>query len=304
MITESFEKKLIRRIRALNAPLDPLPAKLAPRIERIGGLRAVLFDVYGTLLVSGAGKNPADNRAAQAAALRKALAAVGGKMCAPAAREGIRLFNAMIAREHAGLKRSGTRHPEVDIMALWKKVLAELRSRALIKLDLGEESAALVAVEYENRVNPVWPMPGAVKILAELSARGFLLGIVSNAQFYTRLTLSAFFGPEWQRWFRPELCFWSHEYGQAKPGRFLYRRAARELNKCRAARPSEVIMIGNDFAHDVRPAMDCGFRAVLFAGDRRSCRPGHTPRRAPQACLTITRWRQLLEIVGPAPQRP
>lgn len=303
MLSKSFESELIRRIRKLNAPLAPLPSKIAPRIEPIGGLKAVLFDVYGTLLVSGAGKHSGDNRASQTAALRKALAAVGGHRCAPAAREGFRLFNAMLSAGHAGLKRSGIRHPEVDILAVWQGILAELRSRALINFKATAPMAARVAVEYENRINPVWPMPGAAGILAELSARGFLLGIVSNAQFYTNLTLSALFGSRWKRWFHPELCFWSHEYGQAKPGRFLFRRAAREFKKIRAARPREVIMIGNDFENDVLPALGCGFRAVLFAGDRRSCRPGQNPRRAPKACLTITNWRQLLEIVGPEPHR-
>ena len=50
-------------------------------------------------------------------------------------------------------------------------------------------------------------MPGAAETLAALQQRGLLLGIVSNAQFYTPLMIEALLGkPPGELGFLPELC--------------------------------------------------------------------------------------------------
>jgi len=61
----------------------------------------------------------------------------------------------------------------------------------LLKPDDSTEKILRLAVEYECRVNPVWPMPAALETIETLRARGFRLGIVSNAQFYTPLIIEA-----------------------------------------------------------------------------------------------------------------
>ena len=57
-----------------------------------------------------------------------------------------------------------------------------------------EKHLIALATEYECRVNPVWPMPGARDCLRELAGAGLALGIVSNAQFYTPPMLQALLG--------------------------------------------------------------------------------------------------------------
>ena len=42
---------LVQRIRSLARPLAPLPTGVAPRLAPLPGIRAVLFDLYGTLFV-------------------------------------------------------------------------------------------------------------------------------------------------------------------------------------------------------------------------------------------------------------
>ena len=51
-----------------------------------------------------------------------------------------------------------------------------------------------LAMEHEQAVNPVTAMPGAAETLRELSSRGVMLGLVSNAQFYTVPVLEACLG--------------------------------------------------------------------------------------------------------------
>ena len=143
-------------------------------------------------------------------------------------------------------------------------------------------------------------MPDVESVLSKLASAGLTLGIVSNAQFYTTLTLTALLGERWKSWFLPSLCFWSHKYKEAKPGPHLYRRASAALKEFYGISPQEVVMIGNDVEHDIMPALACGFRAILFAGDRRACRLGGASRQNATSWpwLTMTHWQQLMDITG------
>jgi putative hydrolase of the HAD superfamily len=117
-----------------------------------------------------------------------------------------------------------------------------------------------------------------------------MLGIVSNAQFFTPTLFSALLGRDLaDLGFRPRLLFYSYRFGQAKPGRFLYERSQEALAALGVA-PAEVLYIGNDMLNDVRPAGEVGFRTALFAGDERSLRLRNGDRRvaggAPDLVLT------------------
>ena len=129
-----------------------------------------------------------------------------------------------------------------------------------------------LAVEYEVRANPVWPTPDARECLARLRKEEKILGLVSNAQFFTIELFPALFGePAEELGFDRQLQYFSYQYAQAKPGEFLYRRAAEELEQ-RGMETSEALYVGNDLLNDVLPAKRVGFRTALFAGDARSLR--------------------------------
>ena len=76
---------LIARIRGLSRPLEPKPTALKPRLKRLEGIRAVLFDVYGTLVISASGDIAAgeesENTEAFHAALDKAVQALDHLGC-------------------------------------------------------------------------------------------------------------------------------------------------------------------------------------------------------------------------------
>jgi putative hydrolase of the HAD superfamily len=115
-------------------------------------------------------------------------------------------------------------------------------------------------------------MPGAARLLSFLKAAGFVLGIVSNAQFYTPLLFEAFFGgtPE-ALGFSPELLIYSYRVGEAKPSPVLFEKARDALMK-QGIGENETVCLGNDMRNDIYGAAQAGFRTVLFAGDRRSLR--------------------------------
>ncbi|MCJ7830038.1 MAG: hypothetical protein MUP74_01505, partial [Desulfobacterales bacterium] len=109
-----------RYLQALR-PLAPLPSGLSPHGRLPEGIRCVLFDVYGTLLVSAAGDSGTP------AALRKAEACIGKLLeefqipRSPAA-----VFDAYVAAiesRQTAMRRQGVDFPEVRIDKIWQTVL-------------------------------------------------------------------------------------------------------------------------------------------------------------------------------------
>jgi len=255
-------------IRSLSRPLEPRPTDLAPKLDPLSGIRAVLFDVYGTLVISASGDIGLAGERDATNAFAAALEAAGIK--APTTADPARL-EAAIRASHAQRRAAGTEFPEVDILAIWSEVLG---NEALG----GEGSAsrdrlAHLAVEYECRVNPVWPMPGLTRLLENLRRRPLVLGIVSNAQRYTPLMLEGFLGASIaDLGFDTECCAWSYRLMEAKPSTRIYQVALAGLERVHGIAPGEVLYVGNDLRNDIRPASLTGCRTALFAGDARSLR--------------------------------
>jgi len=250
--------------------LAPLPTGESPRLRALGGVDAVLFDVYGTLLVSGSGDVGAGNPADRGEAVAAALAAVGVRLRGPqdAARK---VFLREIERQHQTARQAGVDFPEVDILEVWGHTLAELAACGWVT---GGENVDLprLAVEFEVRANPVWPMPDLLPVLEGLRRAGRTLGVVSNAQFFTPEVFPALLQQTLaDLGFDPELQFYSYQHGRAKPSLELYRLAAAALQR-RGIAAERAVYVGNDMRNDIAPAARLGFRTALFAGDARSLR--------------------------------
>ncbi|MGB5835124.1 MAG: HAD family hydrolase [Thiohalocapsa sp.] len=263
----------IRAIRALTSPLAPEATGLAPRFEPLDGIRAVLFDVYGTLVISGSGDigltaghegAVQGNREHFRAALRS-----GGldSRCLPAGFDGPAALVTTIDASHARSRARGVDHPEVDILSIWEELLARLGVVA------DERTIRRIAIEYEFRSNAVWPMPGLGELIRELAQRGLVLGIVSNAQFYTPLMLAAFVGRDIAAaGFDPRFCAWSYKHMVGKPSTRIYEFALAALQDQHRIASDQVLYVGNDLRNDIWPAGRLGCRTALFAGDARALR--------------------------------
>jgi putative hydrolase of the HAD superfamily len=214
----------------------------------------VLFDMYGTLLLhrKARGHSPARARAIARLLLRRKV-----KITPPRLAE---LLDTAIRSAQARMRATGIDYPEVRIEAIW---------RGIVTHSLTEDLRELI-VEYELANSPAWPMPGARRLLAALARQGVVLGIVSNAQFYTPLFFDALFGRSLEAaGFSPDLCLYSFQHGEAKPSQRLFGLIANRL-RARGIRKREVLFIGNDPLNDMVPAARCGFMTALAAIDRRT----------------------------------
>ena len=191
----NLNERLVRRIRDLSMPLLPQPTGLKPVLHRLTGVRAVLFDVYGTLLVSASGDIGRDRHGRRNKALTESFRSAGfATTSRSSVRRGIELLDRAMMDAHKTLRKRGCLHPEIDICRIWSVVLRELAGRGIIVGPVNSETVQTLAVEYECRVNSVWPMPGLRRTLTSMRRVGLVLGIVSNAQFYTPLILQSFLG--------------------------------------------------------------------------------------------------------------
>ena len=79
-----------------------------------------------------------------------------------------------IEQDHARSREEGVEHPEVDIVAIWRTVLADIWPGFETASDPVVDLQQL-AVEYEVRANPAWIMPGLAEVLATLAAAGMTI---------------------------------------------------------------------------------------------------------------------------------
>jgi putative hydrolase of the HAD superfamily len=267
-------------------PMAPIPTGISADLSAMRRPGAVLFDIYGTLLISGAGeigvdRQPPTTGDGLSSLLRRYRIERTADQLASALRQAI-------AREHADARRKGIEAPEVDIVRIWQAVL-------------GRDDGTRIedfALEYELVVNPVYPMPGLERLIASIGGAGVPMGIISNAQCYTPVLLECLLGANLKQCgFDPNLLFYSWREGRAKPSVFMFERAKTALLDMGIPAAS-VLYMGNDMLNDIRPAASVGFRTALFAGDRRSLRR----READERChglfpdLIVTDLRQLLTI--------
>ncbi len=273
-----FNEVLVSIIRKSLVPLNPVPVEITAEPTTIPGIKAVLFDIYGTLFISESGDiSLADSdikRRIRIQAAESALSESGFELRGSSGGErALDAFLREIELEHARLKAAGVDFPEVEIRDIWRKVILQLKKDAVISGKADEAAFSITALRFELATNRIWPMPGAESLLTVIGKRGIPAGIVSNAQFYTPLTFQALFSKtEEELGFDTNLIAYSYMLHRAKPSPEIFRPLLEKLEKKRGIGADQVLYIGNDMRNDVYTARLCGCKTVLFAGDRRSLR--------------------------------
>ncbi|MEM7792712.1 MAG: HAD family hydrolase [Verrucomicrobiota bacterium] len=277
-----------------------LPEDAAPRLAKIEGIKAVVFDVYGTLFSSGVGDISLATQQNRDAALRATLSENGIEILDTAKdRRFDDHLHAIIGKHQDDRRDSGIEFPEVDIRRVWAELIDELERDRTINPKVTPDPE-LLAVDYESRVNPIQPMPALAETLSALQSRGLVMSIISNAQFYTPFLFEAFLGNDLSELgFCSDSAVWSYAMLEGKPSTALYIKSAELLQQHHGLKPEEALYVGNDMRNDIWPAQKIGFRTALFAGDRLSLRrrigdPHYTDAKAD---IELTSLDQILQVL-------
>jgi putative hydrolase of the HAD superfamily len=268
---------LIALIRESSSPMTPDPVSPLPpgfevlvypggRSAPIPGIRAVIFDIYGTLFISAAGDIGVGTGYMRGSL--DGLALQFGDACT--GEELKEYFRSAVVKTHEGLFAK-TPYPEVRVEEIWAGFLKQLAAGGKLP-DGFAMSPEELAVRYELAVNPVCAMPGVRETIGALKDAGLVLGLISNAQFFTPLLFDALLGASPAALgFDGGILVYSCETGEAKPSPALFAKAGARLAALGIA-PEAVLYVGNDMLNDVYAASSSGFKTLLFAGDGRSLR--------------------------------
>ncbi len=224
-------------------------------------IEGVLFDIYGTLFISASGDISLSTEMSHERT--QGLQELTQKYDLTMSPDDLSsAFRAAVNKVHEDLKKKGVDYPEVRADELWAQI---------IETD-DIERARDFATENELIVNPVYPMPDLDPTLSALKNKDCVLGIISNAQFYTPLLFEWFLeGRPENIGFDTDLCFYSYQSGYGKPSEFMYKKAGEQLTKM-GIPLNRILYVGNDMLNDIMPAQKTGFMTALFAGDKRSLR--------------------------------
>lgn len=291
----------VEAVVSIRRPMVPIETDIESELQTLSAIRAVVFDVYGTLVISGSGDVGSadtrdDGRAEKEAKVADAIAAAE-IVLEPAEVPTVAELHQQIQHLNEARRNEACPKPEVDIVEAWRVTLA---NRPAVFHANPTRSLVRLAAEYEARANPTWPMPGAAELLSRLNEEQRPMGIVSNAQVFTPSLVEDLLGDKSlaEGGFDLNLCVFSNRFRQAKPGPRLFDVLRAGLAR-RGIAPHEAIYVGNDMLNDVWAASQAGMKTAWFAGDARSCRQRQDdPRcRSLRPDVVLTNLMQLLQCL-------
>jgi FMN phosphatase YigB (HAD superfamily) len=211
-------------------------------------IRAVIFDIYGTLLEVGPPPPDAGVRwqrlfcdllHTEPRLSRFEFAVASSKV---------------IARHHKEARARGIRWPEVH----WPSVVAAVLPE-LARLPRQEQEEFLFRQIQTGHTTHMTAEAAAT--LRWLKDRQSLLGVASNAQAYTLRELNEALATHGlgMDLFDRDLSFWSFEHGFSKPDPHVFQIFTARL-AARGIPPAEVLMVGDRLDNDVEPAKVHGWR--------------------------------------------
>ncbi|MBU4283844.1 MAG: HAD hydrolase-like protein [Nanoarchaeota archaeon] len=222
-------------------------------------IKAIIFDIYGTLLKQG----DLENSLAKKEMLLKAFSKIKKKYKLKSTpNELLDLFVSSIDRIHRIKKARGIKSPEVKIEKIWAMILK--------KIDYRFDKNFLFKIAYEHNcmTGKRALYPNVILTLKKLKEKGLKLGIVSNAQFYTEMDMNSLLSKDLDikslyDLFDKNLVFMSYKLGYSKPNPKAFIILKEKLKKI-GIKPNETLYIGNDMIKDVLTAKKQSFKTCLF----------------------------------------
>jgi hypothetical protein len=290
-------------------PIDPPKAK--PHLAQFK-VRAVLWNVYGTLLAVPGGElwfeHPQEF--VMDAALDKVIKefkmwnSMSRKPGAPAVHLKEAYLKALTTMRMAG--GGGEKYPEVAVERAWEDVVKKLRDYTFDVLTYGSlnEFARKMAYFFHASIQGAGAYPGAAETTRMLTEGARPQGLLADGQCFTVGQLQRCLkqqDPDFDMTavFPPALRIISSEKKARKPSDTLFKAAAQAL-AAKGIPADQTLHVGSSLARDVGPAKKHGFRTALYAGDKASlsATPEQLKDPAFRPDVMLTELNQVLDVVG------
>jgi hypothetical protein len=296
------------------APPEVDRPKARPHLVRLPEVRAVLWNVYGTLLAISGGELLFEHPQpfVMSVALDKVIqefkmwGSMSRKPGQPA--EYLQQVYKQLLIEQRGVSAGGERYPEVSAERLWEAVIKRLLQKDY-QFDAGffgslNEFSRKVAYFFHASLQGTACYRGAADALRHVSAAGLHQGLLGDGQGFTTVQLQRGLkaqdpSADPEAWLSEGLVVLSCEVRGRKPSERLFRQALETLRE-RGVEPSEVLHVGSRLQQDLVPARRLGMRTALFAGDRASLQatPEALKEPATRPDVLLTELSQIASVVG------
>jgi hypothetical protein len=301
--------------RGLSWPAPPSVERprAKPYVVRLPDIRAVTWNVYGTLLAISGGdlcfEHP--DPFVMEVALDKTIqefkmwGSMSRKPGQPA--DYLRQIYNNLLSEQRTLLGGSEKHPEVAADRLWEAFIKRLLQKEY-QFDASfygslNEFSRKVAYFFHASLQGTGCYPGAAAALRHVKENDLQQGLIADGQCFTLVQLQrGLMGQEptaaWDHVADPKLRACSYEFRARKPAERLFRHVLNGLAE-RGIVASQVLHIGSRIAQDVVPARRLGMKTGLFAGDKASLQatPDQLKETASRPDVLLTELSQIADIV-------
>ena len=273
-----------RKDLAWPAPPEVDRPKAKPHLVRLPQVRAVLWNVYGTLLRIAGGELWFEHPQpfVMGVALDKTIQEY--KMWASMSRKPgqpsdyMKQLYLQVLTEHKAVPGGTEKYPEVASDRVWEALIKKLFHKDY-KFDAGffgslNEFSRKVAYFFHASLQGTAAYDGAAQAMRHVAEAGLKQGLLADGQCFTRVQLQRGLAAQDKdidedKLLDKDLIVLSYESRGRKPSERLFRHAVNALNQQGIA-PNQVLHVGSRIQNDLVPARRLGMRTALFAGDRTS----------------------------------
>jgi FMN phosphatase YigB (HAD superfamily) len=264
------------------APPTAAPPRAKPHVKSLPDIRAMLWNVYGTLLAIPGGElwfvHP--TKFVMEVALDKTVqefkmwGSMSRKPGQPA--DYLGQMYAKVLDEQRTVPGGGERFPEVLSERVWEAIIKKLLQKDYC-FDAGffgaiNELSQKVAYFFHASLQGTACYDGAAAALRTVKDAGLAQGLLGDGQCFTRVQLQRGVSRQdgsakLDDLLDADLCVLSCDVRGKKPSERLFKHALAALGQ-RGIAPGHVLHVGSRMQQDIIPARRMGMRTALFAGDR------------------------------------
>jgi FMN phosphatase YigB (HAD superfamily) len=261
---------------------EPVRPKATPYLKRLPGIRAVVWDVYGTLLSISEGRlltlslDPLRMEVALDKTIREfnMWNSMSRKPGAPWEYM-FQQYKRLVEAERLAASPRAGEAPETDSAHIWKVLIERLGKKDFTwdESSFGgiDEFSEKVAWFFHAALQGTAAAPSALKALKHVRRAGLKQGLVADGQCFTLVQLARALRAQgtvtsFARLFSRGCVCLSFQYGVRQPAVTLFEACLARLAR-RGIAPEHVLYVASRLKENLRPARSLGMRTALYAGD-------------------------------------